>query len=35
MTNMDGLLEEVVANKLEFCGPLIDSILKEIGKSIL
>ena len=29
---MDGLLEEVVGNKLELCGPLIDSILKEIGK---
>lgn len=35
MTNMDGLLEEVVRNKLELCGPLIDSFLKEIGKSVL
>ena len=35
MTNMDGLLEEVVGNKLELCGPLIDSFLKEIGKSVL
>lgn len=35
MKNMDGLLEEVVSNKLELCGPLINSFLKEIGKSIL
>ena len=32
MTNMDGLLEEVVGNKLELCGLPIDSILKEIGQ---
>ena len=35
MTNMDGLLEEVVSNKLEFCGPLMDSFIKKISKSIL
>lgn len=35
MTNTDGLLEEVVGNKLELCGPLIDSFIKEIGKSVL
>ena len=35
MMNIDGLLEEVVGNKLELCGPLINSFLKEIGKSIL
>ena len=34
MTNMDSLLEEVVGNKLELCGPLIDSYLKEIGKAV-
>ena len=34
MTNMDSLLEEMVGNKLEMCGPLIDSYLKEIGKAI-
>jgi len=32
---MNGLLEEVVGNKLELCCPLIDSFLKEIGKSIV
>ena len=36
MTNVDGLLEEVVGNKLELCGPLIDSFFfKEICKSVL
>ena len=34
MTNMDSLLELVVGNKLEMCGPLIDSYLREIGKAI-
>ena len=34
MTNMDSLLEEMVGNKLEMCGPLIDSYLKETGKAI-
>ena len=34
MTDMDSLLEEVVGNKLEMCGQLIDSNLKEIGKAI-
>ena len=32
---MDGLSEEVVGNMLEFAGPLIDSFLKEIGKSMI
>lgn len=35
MRNMDGLLEEVIGNKLELCGPLIDSYLKEIGKGVV
>ena len=34
MTNMDSLLEEVVGNKLELSGPLVDSFLKEIGKAV-
>ena len=34
MTNMDSLLEAVIGNKLEMCGPLNDSYLKEIGKAI-
>ena len=33
-SKMDGQLEEVVGNKLELAGPLIDSYLQEIGKSI-
>ncbi|XP_068748545.1 uncharacterized protein [Montipora capricornis] len=32
MAQMDGQLEEVIGNKLELAGPLIDSYLKEIGK---
>ena len=35
MRNMDGLLEEVISNRLELCGPLIDSYLKEIGKGVV
>ena len=35
MTNMDSLLEEVVGNKLELVGPLVDSYLKEMGKAVL
>ena len=34
MTEMDPLLEEVIGNKLEMVGPLVDSYLKEVGKSI-
>ena len=34
MAQMDGQLEEVIGNKLELAGPLIDSYLKEIGKCI-
>ena len=34
MLNMDGQLEEVVGNKLELVGPMLDSYLKEIGKSM-
>ena len=34
MANMDSLLEDVVGNKLELCGLLIDSYLKEIGKGV-
>lgn len=34
MEPMDGLLEEVVGNKLEMVGPMIDSYLKETGKAI-
>lgn len=33
MGSMDGLLEEVVGNKLELAGPLIDFYLKQIGKA--
>ena len=35
MAEMDSQLEEVVGNKLELVGPLVDSFLKEIGKSII
>ena len=35
MTNMDSLLEEVVGNKLELVGPLLDSYLKEMVKAVL
>lgn len=35
MRNIGGLLEEVISNKLELCGPLMDSYLKEIGKGIV
>ena len=35
MTNMDSLLEEVVGNKLELVGPMLDSYLKEMGKAVL
>ena len=35
MRNMDSLLEEVIGNKLELCGPLIDLYLKEIGKGVV
>lgn len=31
---MDSLLEEVVGNKLEMVGPMLDGYLKEIGKAI-
>ena len=34
MTTMDSLLEEVVGNKLELAGPMIDGYLHEIGKSL-
>ena len=34
MGSMDGLLEEVVGNKIEITGPLIGSYLKQIGKEI-
>ena len=34
MLNMDGLLEEVVGNKLELAGPMIDGYLLELGKSM-
>ena len=34
MAQIDGQLEEVIGNKLELAGPLIDSYLKEIGKCI-
>ena len=34
MLNMDSQLEEVVGNKLELVGPMIDSYLREIGRSI-
>ena len=35
MRNMDGWMEEVIGNKLELCGPLIDSYLKEISKGVV
>lgn len=35
MRNVDGLLEEVIGNKLELCGTLIDAYLKEIGKGVV
>ena len=31
---MDNSHEEVVGNKLELVGPMLDSCLKEIGKSV-
>ena len=31
---MDSQLQEVIGNKLELVGPLVDSFLREIGKSI-
>ena len=34
MGNMDSSHEEVVGNKLELVGPMLDSYLKEIGKSV-
>ena len=34
MEDMDGQLEEVVGNKLELVGPLLDGYLNEIGKAI-
>ena len=34
MLNMDAQLEEVVGNKLELVGPMIDSYLQEIWKSM-
>ena len=34
MTNMDSLLEEVIKNKLELSGPLVESFFKEIGKAV-
>ena len=34
MLNMEAQLEEVVGNKLELVGPMIDSYLHEIGKSM-
>lgn len=34
MMGMDNQLEEVIGNKLELTGPLIDSYLREIGKSL-
>ena len=34
MTSMDSLLQEVVGNKLELSGPLVDSFFKEIGKAV-
>lgn len=35
MRNMNGLLEVVIDNMLELCGPLMDSYLKESGKDIV
>ena len=32
--NMDSQLEEIVGNKLELVGPMIDSYLEEIGKAM-
>lgn len=34
MLNMDDQLEEIVGNKLELVGPMIDSYLLEIGKGL-
>ena len=34
MGNLDGLLEEVIGNKITLVGPLIDSYLKQIGLSM-
>lgn len=34
MRGMDGLLEEVVGNKIELAGPLIDFYLKQIGQAL-
>ena len=34
MLNMDNQLEEIVGNKLELVGPMVDSYLFEIGKCI-
>ena len=34
MGNLDGLLEEVVGNKIEMTGPLIDSYLKQLGSGM-
>ena len=35
MRELDGILEERAGNKLELTGPLIDSYLRELGKSIM
>ena len=34
MMNMDGQLEEIVGNNFELAGPILDSYLLEIGKTI-
>lgn len=34
MLNMDNQLEEVIGNKLELAGPMIDCYLREIGKGL-
>ena len=34
MLNMDNQLEEILGNKLELVGPMVDSYLFEIGKCI-
>ena len=34
MLNMDDQLEEIIGNKLELVGPIIDCYLREIGKSL-
>lgn len=34
MTDMDSLLEEIVGNKLELSGPLINLFLREIGRGL-